>query len=120
MFEAPGARFGDLLMRGLDCAIEFATLGEYRLGPAPADVATTAPSTSREADRPLARTVMPATPAARKRVEAAARAAARDRACEARGAIERRVRALDGPPRRRTRGGSASPPPQPCLWPSEG
>ena len=60
MFEAPGARFGDLLMRGLDCAIEFATLGEYRLGAAPAEIATTAPSASRQDDRPLARAVMPA------------------------------------------------------------
>jgi hypothetical protein len=119
MFEASGGRFGDLLLRGIDCALEFATLGEYRLvAPSASTRASgTAPQKQRPGP-PLARTVMPATAAARLRLELAAEAAVRDRACEARSVSERRSRAVESPPRRRMRGGSAPAPPQLCIWPS--
>src|SRR5947209_19102514 len=120
MFEGCGARFGDLLLRGIDCALEFATLGEYRLAAPPATVRTGGTTPPKQRVSPLARAVMPATPAARLRLELATQAAARDRACEARSVSARRTRAVDAAPRGRTRGGAASPPPQPCLWASDG
>src|SRR5947209_8224277 len=113
MFEGGGTRVGDLLLRGLDCALEFATLGEYRLG-TPAAVGEHEPdeAASGPLPRPAAKVVPPATAAGR-RLQAGSVAAADPRNCEWRAAAGRR-RGADPARRARARGGATPRPPQAC------
>jgi hypothetical protein len=118
MFEASETRFSDLLRRSLDCALEFATLGEYRLRTRgqPLERDLDAPPRARastSADPVTARVVMPATAAGRARHELLLEAAIADRACEGR---SRRSGPGAGRRQSRNREGAAAPSPQPCLW----
>jgi hypothetical protein len=118
MFEARETRFSDLLRRSLDCALEFATLGEYRLRTRrrALDSDLAAPRRSAATGRSAAvraRVVMPATAAGRMRNELLLEAAVADRGCEGRG---RRDAPGASRQRSRKRDGAAAPAPQPCLW----
>lgn len=122
MFPPTKSRFRSAALRGIDFAVEFATLGEYRLPEAPIARATQ-PRTRRS--RPLrpprptisiarqATRLAPATAAARRREPAlppapvATHDAVRTLALAGEGPLGRR-----GP---RTRGGQAPTRPQPCV-----
>lgn len=125
----PASRIPRPLLRALDAAVEFATLGEVRLESGWEELAwfedeglrsewfrEDSPPTPRS-QLPRARAQFrPVTPAGRLALEAAnaAELASRPPVCSgARGA-----RAAEGAtgPRRRARAGSVEPRPQPCLW----
>jgi hypothetical protein len=135
MFPSVKIRFATAARRGFDVALEFATLGEYRLPAEPAlpDAAV------RRARVTSARAVRPSAPAARPSASTAPEPRVRPRATRLRPATAaaRRLRP-EAPPQRisartgvrtlafdargseprrgtRTRAGSASARPQPCL-----
>jgi hypothetical protein len=126
----PTSRIPRPLLRALDVAMEFATLGEVRLDPGWEELAwfeddglrsewfrdATPPATGSQLPRTRA-PFKPATPAGRLALEAAmaAELASRPPVCSgARGA--RAARDAAGPPRGRVRAGAVEPAPQPCLW----
>jgi hypothetical protein len=126
----PASRIPRPLLRALDVAVEFATLGEVRLDPGWEELAwlddeglrsewfreVTPPAP--DSLLPRARVPFkPATPAGRLALEAATAAepASRPPVCSgARGA--RAATDASGPPRGRVRGGAVEAPLQPCLW----
>jgi hypothetical protein len=116
MFPSVKTRFATAARRSFDVALEFATLGEYRLPPEPEPAPVAGPIALSGAEprmRVRATRLRPATAAARRlRPEAppqriSARTGVRTLAFDARSTEPRR-----GP---RTRSGSASARPQPCL-----
>lgn len=125
----PASRIPRPLLRALDVAVEFATLGEVRLESGWEELAWLEDEGLRsewfrEHSPPAPRSQLPrtrapfkpVTPAGRLALEAAneAERASRPPVCSgARGA-----RAAEGAPRpyRRVRAGSVEPQPQPCLW----
>src|SRR5438034_6591219 len=116
--------FPSRLLRGIDLAIEFATLGEYGLSPAPAPVAAPAFRVDLSGiggHSGASRRLMPETPAAR-RVYAARTASLASKPPLAAPLPSRRLlrSGTFEPPRRaaprsRQRAGAAPPRPQPCL-----
>jgi hypothetical protein len=120
MFPSAKTRFASAARRGFDLAIEFATLGEYRLPAAPQPVPAGTPSTPAVVAapvRPRPSRVRPATAAARRlqpiqpqpqRQRISAHSGMRALAFRAHGA--RRPRQAG-----RSRAGAARPRPQPCL-----
>src|SRR3954465_3271259 len=119
MFPSVKTRFTSAARRGFDLAIEFATLGEYALAPAPGSPAAIAGSPSSRAVRPVPvrprpSRVKPATAAARR-----LQPVQLERRISTRAAL--RALAFDGsrpqPLRRarRKRAGAATPRPQRCL-----
>src|SRR3954464_8619568 len=119
MFPSVKTRFTSAARRGFDLAIEFATLGEYALAPAPRLRAEIAESPSSPAARPVPvrprpSRVKPATAAARR-----LQPVQPDPRISTRAAV--RALAFDGsgphPPRRarRKRAGALTPWPQRCL-----
>jgi hypothetical protein len=122
--------FPSLLLRGIDLALDFATLGEYGLEPLPAP-ASPAPAFrvdlsgigGEPSPADSEKRLSPATPAAR-RLEAARQAAARPPKPELGAPLPSRSRIRTstfgaphrtGAPRPRKRAGAAAPRPQPCL-----
>jgi hypothetical protein len=112
--ETPGK---GLLRRGIDRAVQFATLGEYSIDEAPQPSRRRRPATSPQQVWRPARTanqVVPATAAGRRRGEPPkrlpTRAVVRSLAMQA---------AADTPAQRRTRtrAGQPAPRPQPCIAP---
>jgi hypothetical protein len=128
----PTSRIPRPLLRALDVAVEFATLGEVRLDPGWEELAwledeglrsewfrdDSSPAPRSRVPRTRAPFV-PVTPAGRLAMEAAkiAERASRPPVCSgARGARA----AADAPgPRRRVRAGGVPVPEQPCLWDGE-
>src|SRR3954453_8488164 len=118
MFPSVKTRFASAARRGFGLAIDFATLGEYALAPAPSSRAAAPGSPPQPAIRPLPLRPRPsrgkpATPAARR-----LQPAQRERRISTRTAVL--ALAFDGsgpqpPPGRRKRAGAATPRPQRCL-----
>jgi hypothetical protein len=118
MFPSAKTRFASAARRGFDLAIEFATLGEYRLPPVPEPVRARRP-------RPVAATAVSVRqrPTALRPATAAARRLQPIPPASERISTHSGVRALAFDPRGqrrprrggRTRAGAARPLPQPCL-----
>ena len=118
MFPSAKTRFASAARRGFDLAIEFATLGEYRL-PAAAEVVRAGrprpPAVAASPVRPRPSQLRPATAAARRlqpaqpqRERISTHSGMRALAFRAEGARHPR-------PGSRSRAGAARPRPQPCL-----
>jgi hypothetical protein len=128
----PTSRIPRPLLRALDVAVEFATLGEVRLESGWEELAwfedeglrsewfrDQAPPAPRS-QLPRARAPFkPATPAGRLALEAATQAELASRPPVCSGARGARAAADAPAPRRRVRPGAVEAPPQPCLWDGE-
>jgi len=125
----PASRIPRPLLRALDAAVEFATLGEVRLESGWEERAwledeglrsewfreDSPPAPRSQLPRARAR-FRPVTPAGRLALEAASAAERASRPPVCSGARSARAAECAARRRRRARSGSVEPQPQPCLW----
>src|SRR4051812_39021043 len=116
MFASTETPLSSLLRRGIDRAVQFATLGEFAVDEAPQPARRRRPASPPRVWRPArtANYVVPASAAARRQGEPPRRLPTR---AAVRSLAMRPAPATAGPPHMRKRAGQPAPRPQPCIAP---